>query len=65
MTENPPLSYAKFEGVIPKDHYDAETVMVWDVGKHKNIKTKNEKLVSMKQCLKNRQIEVWPKNLRP
>ena len=32
MTEEHPLEYADFEGVIPKGQYGAGTVMVWDKG---------------------------------
>ena len=32
MTEDHPLEYADFEGVIPVEHYGAGTVMVWDKG---------------------------------
>ena len=31
-TEDHPMSYADFEGVIPKGEYGGGTVMVWDIG---------------------------------
>jgi len=58
-TDDHPLAYAKFEGVIPKGEYGAGTVMVWDKGTYRNLKKKNGKLVPMSTCLKNGRIEVW------
>lgn len=41
-TEDHPLKYADFEGTIPEDEYGGGTVMIWDRGTFKNIKTDKE-----------------------
>jgi DNA ligase D-like protein (predicted 3'-phosphoesterase) len=38
-TEDHPLGYANFEGVIPEDEYGGGTVMIWDRGSYSNLKT--------------------------
>ncbi len=40
-TENHPLEYGGFEGVIPEDEYGAGTVLVWDRGPYENITEKD------------------------
>jgi bifunctional non-homologous end joining protein LigD len=37
-TEDHPMAYAGFEGVIPEGHYGAGTVIVWDRGTFANMK---------------------------
>ncbi len=41
-TEDHPLDYSDFEGVIPEDEYGGGTVMVWDRGSYSNLKEADE-----------------------
>lgn len=41
-TEDHPLEYAGFEGVIPEEEYGGGRVIVWDAGPYSNLKTDEE-----------------------
>ncbi len=57
-TEDHPLSYADFEGVIPKGEYGAGTVEVWDRGIFVNLKPKGEGN-SITPNMEDGLVEVW------
>lgn len=57
-TDDHPIEYADFEGIISEDNYGAGTVMIWDRGTYKNIKTKDGEIVPMIKCYDDGQIEV-------
>jgi DNA ligase D-like protein (predicted 3'-phosphoesterase) len=59
-TEDHPLEYADFEGVIPEDEYGGGTVMVWDTGPYRNLRAEKEKDgASMTEALEDGKLEVW------
>jgi bifunctional non-homologous end joining protein LigD len=56
-TEDHPLEYAKFEGVIPPGQYGAGTVMVWDLGKYEPLENQppEEQLARDPNCAGGRE----------
>jgi bifunctional non-homologous end joining protein LigD len=57
-TEDHPLEYAGFEGVIPKPEYGAGTVMVWDYGTYRNLRDRPDRPFSMERSLREGKVEV-------
>lgn len=59
-TEDHPLEYADFEGVIPAGEYGAGTVIVWDAGPYRNQSTDDDgEEVPIEQALARGHAEVW------
>lgn len=61
QTEDHPLNYANFEGVIPDDHYGAGAVMIWDKGTYRNLKEEDDDgdKISMAKSLKDGHATFW------
>jgi DNA ligase D-like protein (predicted 3'-phosphoesterase) len=59
QTEDHPMEYANFEGVIPEDEYGGGTVMVWDRGKYKNITKKDGKKVDLSDAIDQGHFMIW------
>jgi DNA ligase D-like protein (predicted 3'-phosphoesterase) len=59
-TEDHPLDYADFEGVIPSGQYGAGSVIVWDTGPYRNLATDEDgEPVPLAAQVRDGHIKVW------
>ncbi|MGD8634557.1 MAG: DNA polymerase ligase N-terminal domain-containing protein, partial [Anaerolineales bacterium] len=60
-TEDHPLAYADFEGVIPEDEYGGGTVLVWDRGSYRNLKEEEdgESAMSVADQIDDGHVTIW------
>jgi DNA ligase D-like protein (predicted 3'-phosphoesterase) len=58
-TEDHPLLYAEFEGVIGRGGWGAGTMVVWDTGSYRNLTSRHGEIVDMAEALRTGHASFW------
>lgn len=58
-TEDHPLDYRDFEGVIPKGQYGAGAVIVWDRGTYRNLSEEEDRRMTVGAALRKGHLKFW------
>jgi DNA ligase D-like protein (predicted 3'-phosphoesterase) len=58
-TEDHPLDYADYEGLIPEGQYGAGPVIVWDTGSYRSLTEEVGKPVPVERAVEDGHVAVW------
>jgi DNA ligase D-like protein (predicted 3'-phosphoesterase) len=58
-TEDHPIDYLDFEGVIPEGEYGAGSVIVWDTGTYYVQSEEEDKEIPLEKALKQGRVSIW------
>lgn len=58
-TEDHPVDYLDFEGVIPPDEYGGGSVIVWDAGTYGNLTERDGEPVPVADAIDDGHLSVW------